>query len=915
LEKFDDGGSKKTRFTPVLDEVYDNIKKYDPCVVLTRLGGFYELYFDQAAKYGPLLNLKVSSRPTTAGLVPMAGFPFMHLQRYLAILVNKLNCHVAISEEFPPTPGSTTKNLYERRICRVITPGTLLDESFLDPMSSNYLLSVVPTPHQRASKNAKIGLAWIDLSTGDFFSQLTTPSLLSSDITRISPKEVLLPSLDDFPLPKRTAKPNSVPKALHEVYNSRKSKSYSVAFSPLQSPLTHSDFIDQWQTSFISELRHDAIEEFDEIQLAACSKVLEYVNYCVPDGTTRALPPVNFTHSSMLLLDSNSVSNLEIKKTLADGSTVGSLLQTIRRTSTQSGARRLLEWLLSPTTDIEEITFRQDLVEVLVTEDGQWLRNSIIARLRKIDDLRRLSHRFSIGRGSPDGMLALARSIHHISETEKLIREHTSGLKNQSLRKLVAKLNLSGPLALADEIQRTIDEVNLSIQHEMERQREQSAYEEISQEGATKHTKIITESPIFEAPEEKRWMGVDTEPWIILPHATHELEMLRSRYSDLIEEIRSLEHDLRDHIEINNTELRWSANYGYIVHFGSISASRRLLLDEHPPKLLTSTKSSAAFSWKPWVDLGNELGSIRLRIREEEKKILRRLKALILENYQQLQETSAIIDRIDIACSFAELAEEANLVRPVLTNDQKIEIKGGRHITVEAGLMERASGSFVPNDCYLKSPKTNHERVWVITGPNMAGKSTFLRQNVIIAILAQIGSYVPAESATIGIVDRIFSRIGAHDNLYRDQSTFMVEMIETAAILNNATPSSLVIMDEVGRGTSPDEGEAIAFGCLNHLYSVNKSRVLFATHFHNLAQHSATIGKIGVYCTGINDVDGEFWYDHKIRPGIAGYSHALKVAEMAGVPARALKFAKDVLEVKARSKQEAEEPVLAYASA
>jgi len=253
-----------------------------------------------------------------------------------------------------------------------------------------------------------------------------------------------------------------------------------------------------------------------------------------------------------------------------------------------------------------------------------------------------------------------------------------------------------------------------------------------------------------------------------------------------------------------------------------------------------------------------------------------------------------VLDELDVACSFALLAEEKRWARPILNTSTKHKIIGGRHLTVEGGLNEEGR-SFVSNDCFVGDEK----KIWMITGPNMAGKSTFLRQNALITILAQVGSYVPAEYAELGIVDQIFSRVGSADNLYRDQSTFMVEMLESAHILKMATKRSFVIMDEIGRGTTPGDGTAVAFACLYHLYHLNGCRTLFATHFHNIAdlvdEEGMTEG-VGFWCTDVEESEGGgFRYLHRLRGGVNRQSHALKVARLAGLPERAIDVAKSVL--------------------
>lgn len=291
-----------------------------------------------------------------------------------------------------------------------------------------------------------------------------------------------------------------------------------------------------------------------------------------------------------------------------------------------------------------------------------------------------------------------------------------------------------------------------------------------------------------------------------------------------------------------------------------------------------STKSTRSFYHPEWSTLGGRIDQTKLQIRAEEQRVFQELREQVVLRLVKLRRNATVLDELDIACSFAVLAEEQGFVRPVLNLTMDLKILGGRHPTVKLGLEEQGR-AFVSNDCNIGEK----ERIWIITGPNMAGKSTFLRQNALISILAQVGSFVPADHAEIGLVDRIFTRVGSADNLFRDQSTFMVEMLETATILNQATPRSFVIMDEIGRGTTPEDGIAVGYACLHHLYQTNRCRTLFATHFHALVDMTKDFEKLGCFCTDVAEgLDGSFSYVHRLRRGVNRKSHALKVARLAG---------------------------------
>ena len=324
--------------------------------------------------------------------------------------------------------------------------------------------------------------------------------------------------------------------------------------------------------------------------------------------------------------------------------------------------------------------------------------------------------------------------------------------------------------------------------------------------------------------------------------------------------------------------LRWSPGVGHICHIRGVKDVRTSLKTPASTRDAKATKSTRSFYHPEWNALGGTIDKTKVQIRAEEQRVFQELREGVVLQLVKLRRNAAVLDELDIACSFAVLAQEQGFVRPILDITTDHKIVGGRHPTVKLGLEEQGR-AFVSNDCFLGEK----ERIWFITGPNMAGKSTFLRQNALITILAQVGSFVPADHARIGLVDRIFTRVSSADNLYRNESTFMVEMLETAAILNQATPRSFVIMDEIGRGTTPEDGIAMGYACLHHLYHKNQCRALFATHFHALADMSKGFEKLGCYCTDVAEgPEGSFSYVHRLRKGVNRQSHALKVARLAG---------------------------------
>ncbi|KAL2161495.1 hypothetical protein VTH06DRAFT_8057 [Thermothelomyces fergusii] len=942
-----------------------NMQKFDNCVLLTRVGGFYELYLEQAEEYAPLLNLKIAQKKTSVGPVPMAGFPFFQLDRFLKILVQDLNRHVAIAEEFPNDPSEKVKSgglMHNRRVTRIVTPGTLIDENFMDPHEPNYVMAIdLPDPvasdhqslrdgpHPTAESEAAIGapaqlgLAWLDLSTGYFFTQPTTLPGLGSVLSRVAPREIvldkgLLTSDQD-----------------HSLVTVLRKDGYPVTYSSPGELRQLSD----WTPMLESEIPARTVKKFTDSEVRAGNVLLNYVMDRLQGSSMKLQPPMRYESTQIMSIDKSTMRALEIKKTIRDGAFRGSLLHAIRRTVTKSGARLLSEWLSAPSTSLEVINFRLDLVSRFI-QDGE-LRDAIVVLLRRSHDSQRLSQKFALNRGHADDLLRLANTIKATEDIVNLLKTAVrsragGGPKKDCLSALVDRISLDQPLKLAKQIRDAIDEDALVQQHEIEDSKAgemmELAREIVKAEGTEQDGTILlpkgaaakTTTGRKKSPSIRDHYGEDNEVWIMKPGASALLSRLHDQLAVLHREKDQLTETLRARLNAASLTLRWTPGLGHICHVKGKDARSAPSSgggdggdgEAEPIRTLSSSRTTRTFHQPEWTVLGEALDKLRLQIRGEEQRVFASLRERVVKNLVKLRRNALVLDELDIATSFARLAVEQHLVRPVLTNGRQTVIVGGRHPTVEGGLAEQGR-TFQKNDLFLgvaapsgvgKQEENEQEqkqqtqqqgqqqqqqdaagqaRIWLITGPNMAGKSTFLRQNALITILAQIGCYVPADYASVGIVDAIFSRVGSADNLFHDQSTFMVEMLETAAILRQATPRSFVIMDEVGRGTTPEDGTAVAFAALHHLARVNKCRALFATHFHGIAdlvqQHGLDIanggpdGTVDAYCTDVQEDDhGGFVYVHKLRRGVNRQSHALKVARLAGLPEQAVQVAQQVLQ-------------------
>lgn len=566
----------------------------------------------------------------------------------------------------------------------------------------------------------------------------------------------------------------------------------------------------------------------------------------------------------------------------------------------------LILTIASPSTSLQVINDRLDLVSNFIKDEE--LRDNVTQLLKRSYDSQRLVQKFTLGRGDPDDLICLSRAI----EASKSIRrvlvgkdnsvyDNVSGVEHSqaknALTAMVDRLYLDGPSTLADTIMAAIDEEGLLQKQRIEdstaAEAATLAHEVTMNEGAPEELeelpkKVRSKNNDRIGKEADEQVAVDT--WIMRHDASPALRELHEKLGQLQQEKIALTQELRDRVGSTTISLKWTPGLGHICHVKGAKVTQQSLEELGVTRNVSSTKSTRSFYLPAWTELGVKMDQVRFQIRQEEQQIFENLRRQVILNLVKIRRNAAVMDELDVACSFATLAQEQQMIRPLLNQGTSHKIVGGRHPTVKLGLEEQGR-SFVSNDCFLGE----QERIWLITGPNMAGKSTFLRQNALITILAQVGSFVPAAYAEIGIVDQIFSRIGAADDLFRDQSTFMVEMLETAAILKQATSRSFVIMDEVGRGTTPEDGTAVSFACLHHLHYRTRSRTLFATHFHSLADMTENFDALGRYCTDVKETaSGAFSFVHRLRKGVNRESHALKVAQLAGLPSEVLDNAASV---------------------
>src|SRR5579859_1922270 len=798
--------------TPMMAQ-YLAIKRAHPdSLLFYRMGDFYEMFFDDAVNAAGALDIALTKRGKHAGEeIPMCGVPVVSHEAYLMRLIRK-GFRVAVCEQIESPAEAKkrgAKSVVERAVIRVVTPGTLTEDSLLDSRSHNYLAAL-------AEAQGSLGLAWLDLSTGDFAVQAVGAKSAAAAIARLSPGELLIPE--------RLFNQAALVESLAE---------WKRAFTPLPSARFDSDNGRKRLEAFYGVAALDGFGSFSRAELAAAGALVDYVELTQKGKLPRLSPLARLAEGALMEIDAATRRNLELTETLA-GERKGSLLACIDRTVSGAGARLLAEMMSAPITDPAEINRRLDYIEYFV--DRPSLRDEMRDSLRRCPDIARALSRITLGRGGPRDLASIGNGLAEVPELRAaLLQDGLEGIP-ELVTRTSRDLGEHGPLV--ERLKRALAE----------------------------------EMPLLARDGGFVRVGY------------HEgLDELRAWRDESRQKIAALQAHYADISGISSLKVKHNNVLGYYIEVPPKQAERMGEPFIHRQTIASSVRYTTV-----------ELGELEDRIRSAADKAL----ALELELFADLiGEVMARVEDIaraanalaglDVATALALLAAERRFCRPHLDDSTAFDIKGGRHPVVEAAI----EGSFVANDCNLE----NAQRLWLITGPNMAGKSTFLRQNAVIAILAQMGSYVPADEARIGVVDRLFSRVGAADDLARGRSTFMVEMVETAAILNQSGPRALVILDEIGRGTATYDGLSIAWAVVEHLHETNKCRALFATHYHELTALTSKLPALACHCMRVKEWQGEVVFLHEVAKGAADRSYGIHVARLAGLPPAVLARAETVL--------------------
>lgn len=882
LPTWDRGGKTKgNALTPLLASMRKLIDANKGCVCLVQVGSFYELYFEQATKIAPKLGIKVALRRTSNHTVPMAGFPVSQLQKFVRMLVHDLHLNVAIVDQYPTSDDL----LLHRKVSRIVTPGTLVDESFLNYSQNNYLAAVYIPPNaaQLPDSDLAVGISWIDISVGDFYVQQTTLGELASDLKRISPSEVIMPK--EY-LPEN---PDAV-----WISNMADLRKYFVRYHRT----VYRDLKLQLRSEVLTTRK--LLEDFSVKEEAAMNMVLSYINVNLPDRNLLLDVPLRYASERYLHMDSRTRDALELtsRSTFGSSLVVGSLLNTIRRTVTPSGFRLLTQWVKSPILDTVELRRRQAYVSLF--QNNLLLQLEARTILVRLGDFVRALQRLALKTGLPVLHLqTIGEGLVKLNSLRRLFEDNVTSLSSEE--RFLVKLLLDDfqvPIELASDILTTLNTDHIPGNTT---DSENTIGKSLGSDDEAVSLDIYVNDKNLESEQVPPFafaVKKDHDP--LLQKLHFELEALHKQESEFLSDVRLLVISIDPKASVTRRDQY--GRYFNIIHI----ACRQKFVEEITKGLDHNDirdKKRTLLLYKPvaWAKLQEQRVSCIHDIELMEREIINELRSKVLDKTTMIRQASRTADFLDTTSSFAVLAAENDFVAPRFVKAPNMNIVGGRHVVVEAGLRENGL-MFNPNDTKLGQ----NGNLWVISGPNMGGKSTFLRQNALIVILAQIGSFVPASKASIGIVDRIFTRIGAADDLYSDLSTFMVEMIETSNILKNATPRSLAIVDEIGRGTSGKEGLAIAYATLMSLLTKNKCRTLFATHYGRelknlLDVDAANQSNIRFMKTKIiehQDKNGKFssiLFDYSLEEGISDRSYAFEVARLAGFPAHALEHANRAL--------------------
>lgn len=817
------------KITPMMQQYLATKAQCPDCLLFYRMGDFYELFFDDAKIAADVLDIVLTYRGKKTGEdIPMCGVPFHAYENYLVRLV-KAGYKVAIGEQLEDPAEAKkrgAKSVVKRGIVRIVTPGTLTEDSLLNARRHNYLVCV--------SEGADgFGLAWADMSTGDFYTQIVPSASVSSVLARLDASEILV-SEDTI-------------------------KNYPLIFSDDGINISH---VPAEKFSYISAKKQ--LEEFfktaDQIEIGPFSKpeltaagvLIDYI-LDTQKGAAPALQfPQKITGGLFMEIDPATRCSLELVHSASTDKQAGSLLKVMDATMTGAGARLLALYLSAPLMDIKTINQRLDKIDYFVQNPD--ICDDVRDILKGVADIERAVSRLAVKRGGPRDMLSIASSLARIPAIRLKIQGTLVPEALEQDKSLMGEWS-----ALVEELQNAIVPVPPLL---------------IREGGFIRAGYSVPLDELFDIKTNARKVVAD----------------LQAKYIG--------------QTGISQLKITFNSLLGYFIEVPARLAEPLLLDKDSGFKHRQTMLNVVRFTTNELQELENKILHANEEALKLELEIFETLRQKIIGLSRGILQAATALAAVDVAAGLAYLSVRYNWVRPILTEDKDFIIRKGRHPVVERAL-DKKQDQFVPNDCLLGEPDNN---LWLLTGPNMAGKSTFLRQNALIAIMAQMGSFVPAEYVKIGLVDKVFSRVGASDDLARGRSTFMVEMVEVANILNGATDRSLVILDEVGRGTATFDGLSLAWAIVEYLHDINMSRGLFATHYHELTALANRLPGVTLHTIPTKEWKGNIHFLHEVIDGAIDRSYGIHVAKLAGVPKDVLDRAETILE-ELEEKKRAQQPL------
>lgn len=803
---------------------YLDIKAQNPGALLFyRMGDFYEMFFDDAVAASAALDIALTKRGFHQGEpIAMCGVPVHAAEGYLLTLIRK-GFRVAIAEQLED-PAEAKKRGYKavvrRDVVRLVTPGTLTEDSLLEARRHNFLCAFAEVRDQAA-------LAWADISTGEFRVMPSSLSRLGPDLARLAPREVLVSEARE-----------------RDIVSSIAESGASVT------PLSRGSFDSAGAEKRLCEMfgvgSLDAFGSFDRAEVSAMGALIDYLHLTQRGRLPLMRPPVKELQGGTLQIDAATRRNLEITSALSGGRE-GSLLAAIDRTVTAGGARLLERRLSAPSLDLGLIHQRQEAVRGLC--ENARLREALREALRRVPDIDRALSRIALDRGGPRDLGAIRAGL---EQAERIAGQ----LEGGPALLVEAAAALRGHETLVAHLDRA----------------------------------LVAELPLLARDGGFIAAGYDAE--------LDETRSLRDEGRGVIGRMQAEYVALTG---VSGLKIKHNNVLGYFIEVTTTHEDRMRAMPETFIHRQT-TAGQVRFTTVPLNEIETRILNAGNHALEIEKRHYDGVKREILAASGPIGLAARALAEIDLAAGLADMAAAESWVEPVVDDSRAFVVTGGRHPVVERALRRQGAGPFVANDCALTEAGT--PAIWLLTGPNMAGKSTFLRQNALIALLAQAGSYVPAASARIGLVSQLFSRVGASDDLARGRSTFMVEMVETAAILNQADDRALVILDEIGRGTATYDGLSIAWATLEHLHAVNRCRALFATHYHEMTALAGKLAGVENATVSVKEWEGDVIFLHEVRKGAADRSYGVQVARLAGLPASVVERAKVVLEALEKGERE-----------